>query len=84
MKEILVVSLLLDIVSQFKYDLLCVKKKNLKNICPCLYIRRNFIQELPFPHKKNPLNNCCFGLGEEIWRIRGMSKLCHFGLHFAI
>lgn len=84
MKEILVVSLLLDIVSQFKYDLLCVKKKKLKKYMSMSIYKKKFHPRITLPHKKNPLNNCCFGLGEEIWRIRGMSKLCHFGLHFAI
>ena len=36
MKEILVVSLLLDIVSQFKYDL-CVKNKNKKYMSMFIY-----------------------------------------------
>lgn len=37
MKELLVVSLLLDIINQSKYDLLCVKKKLKKYMSMFIY-----------------------------------------------
>lgn len=55
MKEILVVSLLLDIVSQFKYDLLCVKKKKLKKYMSMSIYKKKFHPRITLPPQKKPV-----------------------------